>query len=179
MTLTGARSRGAAAVRSRTAGPRRAASLLMALAACTASPAAAPAAEAEGSLALAWTVTHYLVAAGPSRADSTRRGIAMFANGEIATVTMAVTVQPTEGTVTNYRMKAVYTFDDGSTMLQEGTGRIEAGTPPRNTQTGDGTITGGTGRFERVEGKFVSRGRGLNLWDTITDFRADIAIRKK
>jgi hypothetical protein len=127
---------------------------------------------------LAWTVTHYLVAVGPAPTDSTRRGIAMFSNGDLATVTMTATNLSREGNATTFRTRSVYTFEDGSTFLHEGQGRMQSQSATRNTQTGEAVFTGGTGRFEGITGKIVSIGRGLTQWDTITDFKADYTIGK-
>jgi hypothetical protein len=109
-----------------------------------------------------------------------RRGLAMFKDGEIVPFRVEGKIASSEGNVQTFRTKIVYSFEDGSTLVQEGEGRAERQSDARNTQTGSGRFTAGTGRWEGVSGTTTSVGRGLTVFgDTYTEFKADYTLPTK
>ncbi len=128
---------------------------------------------------MSWTSTSYIVSQDRTTGQFQRRGVAMFAGGEVATFTLAGQVTSFDPKVLTYNAKIVYTFEDGSTLQQEGSGRNEVTTPPRSMQQGSGRLVGGTGRFEGVSGTTVSTGRALSEWDAINQFKAEYSLPAK
>ncbi len=128
---------------------------------------------------MSWTSTSYIVSQDRATGQFQRRGVAMFAGGEVATFTLAGQVTSFDPKVLTYNVKIVYTFEDGSTLQQEGSGRNEVTTPPRSAQQGGGRLVGGTGRFEGVSGTTESTGRGLSEWDSIGFFKAEYSLPPK
>jgi hypothetical protein len=82
-----------------------------------------------------------------------QRGLAFFERDDVATLTLWTNYETT-GTTTTYRGYALYTFEDGSTIvaLLEGTGASPGG------QDGSLTFIQGSGRFLGINGeaKFTS-----------------------
>ncbi len=129
---------------------------------------------------LSWTATSYLTKADQATGEFSRRGLAMFGKGEVVHYTMEGRILSVEGNVQTYSSKIVYTFDDGSTLVQEGQGRVERQSPARNTQTGTGRFTSGTGRWAGVSGSTSSTGRGLTAQgDSYTEFKAEYTLPAK
>jgi hypothetical protein len=139
--------------------------------------AAAPAAHAAE---MAWTATSYLIRMDQSTGEFARRGLAMFRDGEVVPFRIDGKITSSEGNVQSFRTKIVYTFQDGSTLVQEGEGLAERQSADRNTQTGTGRFTAGTGRWDGVSGTTSSVGRGLTSFgDTFTEFKAEYSLPAK
>ena len=128
---------------------------------------------------MVWTATSYIVSFDAATGAFTRRGIAMFKNGEVASFETEGKITSSVGNVQTISVKIVYTFDDGSSLTQEGVGRVERQSASRNTQTGEGLLVSGTGRFEGISGKTTSTSRGLTPWDAIHYFHAEYTTAKK
>ncbi len=138
------------------------------------------AAQAAHAAEMAWTATSYLVRMDQSTGEFARRGLAMFKDGEVVPFRIEGKLTSSEGNAQTYRTKIVYTFEDGSTLVQEGEGRSERQSAARNTQTGTGRFTAGTGRWEGVTGSTSSVGKGLTSFgDTFTEFKSDYSLPAK
>jgi hypothetical protein len=138
------------------------------------------AAQAAHAVEMVWTATSYLTRMDQSTGEFARRGLAMFKDGEVVPFRIEGKLTSSEGNVQTYRTKIVYTFEDGSTLVQEGEGRSERQSAARNTQTGTGRFTAGTGRWEGVSGTTSSVGRGLTSFgDTFTEFKAEYSLPAK
>ena len=115
-----------------------------------------------------------------STGEFARRGLAMFKDGEVVPFRIEGKITSIEGNAQTYRTKIVYTFQDGSTLVQEGEGRTERQSAERNTQSGTGRFTAGTGRWEGVTGTTSSAGKGLTSFgDSFTEFKADYSLPAK
>lgn len=137
-------------------------------------------AQAVHAAEMTWTATSYLVRMDQSTGEFARRGLAMFKDGEIVPFRIEGKILSSEGNAQTFRTKIVYTFPDGSTLVQEGEGRAERQSADRNTQSGTGRFTAGTGRWEGVSGTTSSVGRGLTSYgDTFTEFKADYSLPAK
>lgn len=129
---------------------------------------------------MAWTATSYITRMDQSTGEFARRGLAMFKDGEVVPFRIEGKITSSEGNAQTFRTKIVYTFQDGSTLVQEGEGRAERQSADRNTQTGTGRFTAGTGRWEGVSGTTSSVGRGLTAFgDTFTEFKAEYSLPAK
>ncbi len=129
---------------------------------------------------MAWTATSYIVRMDQSTGEFARRGLAMFKDGEVVPFRIEGKITSSEGNAQTYRTKIVYTFQDGSTLVQEGEGRVERQSAERNTQTGTGRFTAGTGRWEGVSGTTSSVGKGLTSFgDSFTEFKAEYSLPAK
>lgn len=129
---------------------------------------------------MAWTATSYIVRMDQSTGEFARRGLAMFKDGEVVPFRIEGKITASEGNAQTYRTKIVYTFPDGSTLVQEGEGRAERQSADRNIQTGTGRFTAGTGRWAGVSGTTSSVGKGLTSFgDTFTEFKADYSLPAK
>ncbi len=137
---------------------------------------AAPAAQAD---TLSWTGTSYIVSQDRTTGQFQRRGVAVFSSGDVATFTLSGQITSFSPKVMTYNVKMLYTLEDGSTLQQEGSGRNEVTTPPRNLQQGSGRLVGGTGRFEGVSGTTESTGRALSETDGISYFKAEVSLAAK
>ena len=138
------------------------------------------AAQAAHAAEMAWTATSYLVRMDQSTGEFARRGLAMFKDGEVVPFRIEGKITSIEGNAQTYRTKIVYTFQDGSTLVQEGEGRTERQSAERNTQSGTGRFTAGTGRWEGVTGTTSSAGKGLTSFgDSFTEFKADYSLPAK
>ena len=88
----------------------------------------------------------------------TRRGLAFFENGDVATYTFWGTADliKGKGTADGYTM---LTFDDGSTIVYKVKAIWEPG--PRGLAVGKGTgeFTKGTGRYEGIKGDLIWSGK--------------------
>ena len=139
-------------------------------------PVFAGAARAE---TMSWTGMNYLVSSDPAAGTFVRRGVAKFANGEVA-------VYVTEGRITGrdaksmtYDVTLVYTFEDGSTLRQQGTGRNDVVAPGKVAQSGSGRLVEGTGRFAGIRGTTESTGRALSEKEGVTEFKAEYTMPGK
>ena len=128
---------------------------------------------------MSWTSTSYIVSQDRATGQFQRRGVALFAGGEVATFTLSGQVTAFDPKALAYDVKIVYTFEDGSTLRQEGSGRNVVTTPPRSVQQGAGRLVGGTGRFEGISGTTESTGRALTEWDAINQFKAEFTLPAK
>ncbi|MCK6427137.1 MAG: hypothetical protein L6Q75_18915 [Burkholderiaceae bacterium] len=128
---------------------------------------------------MAWTSTSYIVSQDRTTGQFQRRGVALFANGDVATFTLSGQVTSYDPKVLTYNARITYTFEDGSTLQQEGSGRNEVTSPPRSIQQGSGRLVGGTGRFEGISGTTESTGRALTEWDSISMFKAEYSLPAK
>lgn len=102
-----------------------------------------PVGDAEGHL-----VGHY-----------TRRGLAFFENGEVATYTHWGTFDFTKG-IGPYMGYSIFTYEDGSTIVQKIQGPFEWA-PGRKMRvfTGMGEFIKGTSRFEGIKGTVSFSGK--------------------
>lgn len=142
--------------------------LTAAAALCAATPARAE--------SMSWTTTSYTVSLDRSTGQFQRRGLALFPNGEVAAFTLNGQVTSLDPKAMQYDAKIVYTFEDGSTLRQEGSGRTEFTAPPRNVQQGKGRLVGGTGRFEGVSGTTESSGRSITETDSVNFYKAEFTL---
>lgn len=145
------------------------------LAAALALLALSPAQAAE----LRWTATSYGVKYDAATGDYVRRGLAVFPNAEIAAFTMEGRVLTGDAPQREATVRIVYTFEDGSTLVQEGLGRTEKTPGARARQTGQGRLVSGTGRYAGISGSTVSTGVVVTPIDQYTEFKADYTLRAK
>ena len=123
-------------------------------------PPAAPA-PAGTELAIGWRQTSVLIERQAS--VQTRRGVAIFSNGEPATI--AVRLQPTSRPVDgrmSVQNEMRFRFEDGSSFLLRGTtlARVSPeGMPIPGETTGSGEFAEGTGRFTGITGTWQMRVR--------------------
>ena len=80
-----------------------------------------------------------------------RRGLAFFENGEVATITSWVTQDSVKGTST-FQLYMLFTFGDGSTVVAKGNGTTQPDPKILATFKGEGEYAKGTGRFEGIKG---------------------------
>jgi len=110
---------------------------------------------------LAWRQTSVLVSRdGPV---ATRRGVAIFANGEPATLTVRLRpLGPPSGRSVDMGSEMNFRFEDGSTLGLQGQTTLpvapEGGTV-RGESTTAGKVVSGTGRFNGATGSFTMRVR--------------------
>lgn len=129
----------------------------------TAPPAAAP---AVGAQSVSWRQTSVAVSRDGFKQE--RRGVAIFGNGEPATVLirMTPTALPVESRVA-FAQEARYRFEDGSTFTLAARTTIPLksdGSPATDTGEWTGEFIGGTGRFAGIAGTVRAHGRsGLDL----------------
>lgn len=129
---------------------------------------------------MTWTATSYIVRMDQSTGEFARRGLAMFKDGEVVPFRIEGKITSSEGNAQTYRTKIVYTFADGSTLVQEGEGRTERKSPTRNVQSGSGQFTAGTGRWAGVSGSTTSTGQGFYpSGDSHTEFKASYSLPAK
>ncbi len=125
---------------------------------------------------LAWAATSVVTKMDQASGQFARRGLAMFP-GEVVPFTIEGQILSTEGAVQTFRTKIVYTFEDGSTLVQEGEGRTERQSATRNAQSGSGRFTAGTGRWAGVSGTTTSVGKGFYpSGDSHTEFKASYTL---
>lgn len=128
---------------------------------------------------LAWTATSVVTKMDQASGQFARRGLAMFP-GEVVPFTIEGQILGSEANAQTYRTKIVYTFEDGSTLVQEGEGRTERQSASRNVQSGSGRFTAGTGRWAGVSGTTSSTGRGFYpSGDGYTEFKASYTLPAK
>ena len=107
----------------------------------------------------------------------TRRGLAFFENGDVATYTNWATFDfiKGKGAIDAYTM---LTFEDGSTIVYKFKGIWEPG--PKSSPVGKGTgeFTNGTGRYEGIKGELTWNGKRYTLYSkekgTLGDFVLEV-----
>lgn len=137
--------------------------------------AALPAAAAE----MRWTATSYSVKFDQGTGEYKRRGVAMFPNGELAAFTMEGRVLTGDAEQREATVRFVYTFEDGSTLVQEGMGRTETPLGARARQTGQGRLVSGTGRYAGISGTTSSTGVVVTPIDQYAEFKAEYTLPAK
>lgn len=114
-----------------------------------------------------------------------RRGVAMFGNGEPATLIFRGVGKPPEGGRQAFSGRMLMRFEDGATFTFDMDGVMQfgpAGTPP--TMSASGKMIEGTGRFAGISGTIEFNGRGMdvtadgNLGDIFGTGRATYALSK-
>jgi len=93
-----------------------------------------------------------------------RRGVAMFANREPATLIFRGVGKPTEGARQAFSGRMQMRFEDGATFTFDMEGVMQfgpAGTPP--TMSASGKLVDGTGRFAGISGTIEFNGRGMDV----------------
>jgi hypothetical protein len=114
-----------------------------------------------------------------------RRGVAMFANGEPATLTFRGVARPPEGNRQDFGGRMLMRFEDGASFTFDMQGAMQfgpPGTPP--TMAASGALVEGTGRFAGISGTVEFRGRGMdavaegNLGDIFAIGRATYTLKK-
>ena len=93
-----------------------------------------------------------------------RRGVAMFANGEPATLIFRGDAKPPEGGRQDFSGRMLMRFEDGATFTFDMQGVTQfgpAGTPP--TMSANGKLVEGTGRFAGISGTIEFKGRGMDV----------------
>lgn len=91
---------------------------------------------------MSWRSKSCIVSQDRRTGQFQRRGVAMFASGEVATFTLAGQITSFDPKVLTYNVKIVYTFEDGSTLQQEGSWRREETTPSWRQAAGSGRLVG-------------------------------------
>jgi hypothetical protein len=128
---------------------------------------------------LAWPAVSFVTKMDQASGQFARRGLATFP-GEVVPFTIEGQMLSAEGNAQTFRTKIVYTFADGSTLVQEGEGRVERQSPSRNIQSGSGKFTAGTGRWAGVSGTTTSTGQGFYpSGDSHTEFKASYTLPAK
>jgi hypothetical protein len=128
---------------------------------------------------LTWSAISVVTRMDPASGQFARRGLAVFP-GEVVPFTFEGQIVSADGNVQTFRTKIVYTFEDGSTLVQEGEGRTERQSATRNTQRGSGRFTAGTGRWAGVSGTTTSTGSGFYpSGDSHTEFQASYTLPAK
>jgi hypothetical protein len=89
-----------------------------------------------------------------------RRGLAHFADGEVAVFVNWWTVDVTKGHATAQGY-ALYTFEDKSTFAAKFEVAQQPGPQGLPSYKGTGKITKGTGRFEGIQGNVTIEGKNL------------------
>ena len=89
-----------------------------------------------------------------------RKGLAFFENGEVATFTNWGTQDATKGKGT-FDYYVMLTFDDNSTTVAKGQGTMEPGPKGLSLYKGTAEFIKGTGRFEGIKGNLSYTGRQL------------------
>ncbi len=114
-----------------------------------------------------------------------RRGVAMFANGEPATLVFRGVSKPPEGGRQAFSGRMLMRFEDGATFTFDMDGVSQfgaAGSAP--TMSASGKLVEGTGRFAGISGTIEFNGRGMdvmadgNLGDIFATVRATYALKR-
>lgn len=114
-----------------------------------------------------------------------RRGVAMFANGEPATLTFRGVAKPPEGSRQDFSGRMLMRFEDGATFSFDMQGVTQLGPPGITpTMSASGKLVEGTGRFSGINGTIEFNGRGMdvladgNLGDIFATGRASYTLNK-
>lgn len=114
-----------------------------------------------------------------------RRGVAMFANGEPATLIFRGVAKPPTGGSQDLSGRMLMRFEDGATFTFDMQGVTEfgaGGTAP--TMSASGKLVEGTGRFSGISGTIEFNGRGMdvradgNLGDIFATGRATYGLNR-
>lgn len=114
-----------------------------------------------------------------------RRGVAMFANGEPATLVFRAVSQPPADGRQDFSGRMLMRFEDGATFTFDMQGVMQygpAGTPPQVVASGK--LVEGTGRFAGISGTIEFNGHGTdlkadgNLGDIFATGRATYTLNK-
>ena len=127
---------------------------------------------------MTWTVVSVLEANDPAARTFVRRGVAAFPNGDLAAVRLEGSSMASDGRTMTYDVKLTYTFEDGSTIVQQGKGKTTGNPGKYADQSGAGAFVGGTGRFAGITGQTTSVGKGLSSMDAWGEFKAEYTIAK-
>lgn len=125
---------------------------------------------------MSWTATSYAVKFDKATGEYQRKGLAMFPSGELASYTVEGRVLQSEGPRQTTSVRMVYTFEDGSTLVQEGQGHSERVSPTRAVQGGSGRLVSGTGRYAGISGTTSSKGVAVTPTDHYTEFKAEYTL---
>ena len=93
-----------------------------------------------------------------------RRGVAMFANSEPATLIFRGDAKPPEGGRQDFSGRMLMRFEDGATFTFDMQGVTQfgpAGSPP--TMSASGKLVEETGRFSGISGTIEFKGRGMDV----------------
>jgi hypothetical protein len=103
---------------------------------------------------MSWKVA--TVVATQQGSETVRRGVAIFSNGEPATLTLRLRpIAPPSGGRMPFTTETIYRFDDGSTITVVGKGEAQMspeGVPLPLATTIEGTFSAGSGRFSGISG---------------------------
>ena len=144
-----------------------------------------------GGTALAETMSWRLttVTATMQAGETSRRGVAIFSNGQPAFVVVRLrpTAQPSQGSMP-FSTETEYRFEDGSsfTVRGQGTAKLSPeGVPLAGETRIDGNFIAGTGRYAGITGSVSVRSvSGLNrmtdgiLGDSFGDAQAEYTLPK-
>jgi hypothetical protein len=114
----------------------------------------------------------------PAARTFVRRGVAAFPNGDLAAARLEGSSMASDGRTMTYDVKLTYTFEDGSTIVQQGKGKTTGNPGKYADQSGAGAFVGGTGRFAGITGQTTSVGKGLSSMDAWGEFKAEYTIAK-
>lgn len=114
-----------------------------------------------------------------------RRGVAMFANGEPATLIFRGVAKPPEGGRQDFSGRMLMRFEDGATFTFDMQGVTQFGAAlAMPTMSASGKLVEGTGRFAGIGGTIEFNGRGMdvmadgNLGDVFATGRATYTLNK-
>jgi hypothetical protein len=103
---------------------------------------------------MAWRVA--TVIASQQGSETVRRGVAIFSNGEPATLTLRLRpVAPPSGGRMPFTTETIYRFEDESTITVVGKGEAQMspeGVPLPVSTVIEGTFSAGSGRFNGISG---------------------------
>ncbi len=103
---------------------------------------------------MSWRVA--TVIATQQGGETVRRGVAIFSNGEPATLTLRLRpVAPPSGGRMPFTTETIYRFEDGSTITVVGKGEAQMspeGVPLPVATVIEGTFSAGSGRFTGISG---------------------------
>ena len=114
-----------------------------------------------------------------------RRGVAMFANGEPATLVFRGVANPPEGGRQDFSGRMLMRFEDGASFTFDMQGVTQYGAGgAAPTMSASGKLVEGTGRFTGISGAIEFQGRGMdamadgNLGDIFATGRATYALTR-
>ena len=97
-------------------------------------------------------------------ASYVRRGVAMFANGEPATLMFRAVAKPPEAGRQMFSGRMVMRFDDGASFTFDMDGVSQLGSPGTPlTVSAAGKMVEGTGRFAGIRGTVEFNGLGMDV----------------
>lgn len=127
---------------------------------------------------MSWTGVTHAVSFDPATGKFVRQGVAMFSDGDLALQVVEGTFTARDGSA--FAVKLTYRFEDGSTLVHEGNGQTFMDGDKRVTK-GEGTITGGTGRFAGISGTTTSTARSLTMApnEQVAQYTAEYTLPRK